>query len=174
MITVVTVSIPERRGRLLEAGSSLATQTYGPVPWLIRVEAPDVFGPAHVARQRNALLRAVETEWMAVLDDDDTFDPNYLEVMSQHLDGADVVYSYCRGYPHAFGEFDPGRLRQENYIDGEALIRTEALRSVGGYPENAVVEDWQAYLRLLDIGAQFVCVPEVLRTHGRAARNVTN
>jgi hypothetical protein len=165
MFTVVTVSIPERHEQLAEAGASLRAQTYGPVPWLVRVEEPDVFGPAHVARQRNALLPAVETPWMAVLDDDDLLDPTYLEVMAGHLEGADVVYSFCRGYPHASGEFDPDRLRVENYIDGEAVIRTEAVRAVGGYPVGPIVEDWLLWLALLDAGARFVCVPEVLRTH---------
>ena len=173
-VTAVTVSIPERHERLEIAGASLRAQTYGSVPWLVRVEQPDVFGVAHVARQRNALLKSVETEWIAVLDDDDTFDPNYLEVMAQHFDEADVVYSYCRGYQHAFGPFDPERLQTENYIDGEACIRTEALRAVGGYPVSDIVEDWQLWKIMVAAGCRFVCVPEVLRTHGRAERNITN
>jgi GT2 family glycosyltransferase len=178
--TVVTVSMPERHGLLAEAGESLRAQTIGRTPWLIRCEEPDRFGPEHVALQRNAILKAVETEWIAVLDDDDLFDEDYLEIMAEYTDGADVVYSDCRGYPHPKSEFfDPERLRTNNYIDGEACIRTEALRSVGGYPANHLVEDWQLWVKLLDIGARFVYVDKVIRTHrhgtlnGNAWRNVT-
>jgi hypothetical protein len=174
LFTAVTVSIPERHELLARAGASLRAQTYGPVPWIVRVEEPDRFGCEHVARQRNAILPAVQTEWIAVLDDDDTFDPEYLEVMARHVEGVDVVYSYCRGHAHSWGEFDAERLRSgDNYIDGEACIRTEALREAGGYPVNDVVEDWQLWLRFLDMGKRFVCVPQELRTHGRAQRNVT-
>lgn len=173
--TVVTVSIPERHELLAKAGASVRAQTIGPVPWLVRVEEPDRFGCEHVARQRNAILAAIETEWIAVLDDDDTFDPEYLELMAQHLDGADVVYSYCRGHPHSWGPFDAERLRSgDNYIDGEACIRTETLRRAGGYPVSHIVEDYLLWLKFLDMDARFVCVPQALRTHGRATRNVTN
>lgn len=167
-ITVVTVSIPERTLLLREAGESLQLQTYGPVPWLVRVEEPDHFGPEHVARQRNTLLKAVETPWMAVLDDDDTFDPNYLEVMSQNLEGADVVYSWCRA-PHLQSEFDPELLRRENYIDGECLIRTEALREIGGYPVGPRAEDYALWIRMLEAGMRFRCVPQALRDHRKVS-----
>lgn len=164
-VTAVTVSIPERHALLAEGGASLRAQTYGPVPWLIRVEEPDVWGPAHIARQRNILLTAVQTEWMAVLDDDDLLDPTYLERCAEHFDTADVIYSYCRGFAHPYGEFDPERLRRENYIDGECLLRTDLVREAGGYPANSTVEDWQLFKRLADMGARFVCIPEPLRTH---------
>jgi hypothetical protein len=164
-VTVVTVSVPERAELLAEAGGSLRAQTYGLVPWLIRVEQPDQWGPAHIARQRNALLRAVDTEWMAVLDDDDLLDPTYLERISEHFDTADVIYTYCRGFQHPHGPFDRARLLRENYIDGECLLRTQAVRDAGGYPANETVEDWQLFKRLSSMGARFVCIPEQLRTH---------
>lgn len=180
LFTVVTVSIPERAHLLPAAIESVRAQTYGPVPHLIRSEEPDVFGPAHVARQRNAIQRAVRTSYIAVLDDDDTFEPTYLERMAQEIEGWDpiqpaVVYSYCHGHSHAEGPFDPDRLQLENYIDGEAVINCGWLDLVGGYPVNEVVEDWQLYKRIHELGGQFVCVPERLRYHGRSGiRNVTN
>lgn len=163
--TVVTVSIPERHELLQEAAASLRAQTIGPVPWLLRIDQPEVFGPHHIATQRNILLKAVETPWIAVLDDDDLFDPEYLEIMADHLDGADVVYSFCRARGHVQSEFDPERLKRENYIDGEACIRTEALREVGGYPVNDVAEDIQLWHRLINRQAVFRCVPQELRDH---------
>jgi hypothetical protein len=174
-VTAVTVSIPERAHLLAEAGKSLRAQTYGLVPWLIRVEEPDEWGPAHIARQRNALLAAVDTEWMAVLDDDDLFDPTYLERVAEHFDDADVIYTYCRGRTHPHGPYDPERLQRENFIDGECLLRTELVREAGGYPANHMVEDWQLFRRLSGMGARFACIPEQLRDHRHGDwRTVTN
>jgi hypothetical protein len=159
-ITAVTVSIPERAHLLQEAGESLRAQTIGPVPWLIRVEEPDKFGSAHVAKQRNAILPAVETPWIAVLDDDDLFFPQYLETMAGHLNGADVVYSFCTS---------TGHLQQEGVIDGECCIRTAALRAVGGYPVGDIAEDHLLFEKMRAAGAVFRCVPEVLRDHRKLA-----
>ncbi len=174
-VTVVTVTIPERHALLHQAWTSLRLQTFGQVPWLVRCEEPDEWGPAHIAKQRNLLLAAVDTEWMAVLDDDDLFDPTYLERCSEFFDTADVIYTFCRGHEHPFGEFDRERLRHENYIDGECLLRTDLVRAAGGYPANTVVEDWQLFQRLADMGARFHCIPEVLRSHRHDGwRTVTN
>lgn len=177
MFTAVTVSIPERHESLARAGASLRAQTYGPVPWLVRVEEPPVFGVAHVVSQRRALLPAVQTPWMAVLDDDDTLAPTYLERVAEAIANdprAAVVYTFCCGHAHTEGAFDADRLQRENYIDGEAVISMEWLQRAGGYPDGPIVEDWQLWKRIDALGGRFVCVPERLRFHGRAARNVTN
>lgn len=175
-VTVVTVSIPERAHLLAQAGATIAVQTYGRVPWLIRVDDPGAhWGPRHIAHQRNRLLAAVDTEWMAVLDDDDLFEADYLRRCSEHFDEADVVYTYCYGRTHPEGPFDPERLRRENFIDGECLLRTELVREAGGYPVGDTVEDWELLKRLSGMGARFVCIPERLRHHRHGGwRTVTN
>lgn len=177
MFTVVTVSIPERHELLARACESVRAQTYGPVPHLIRIDEPGAtLSTQHVAQQRNALLPAVLTPFMAVLDDDDTFEPTYLErcaqAIAEHPD-ASVVYTYCHGHGHAEGPFDAERLKRENYIDGEAVIRVDDLHFIGGYPRNEIVEDWQVWKRFEELGLEFVCIPERLRYHGRAPRNIT-
>jgi hypothetical protein len=181
LFTVVTVSIPERHEQLTVAMRSVREQTYtGPVPHLIRIEEPDAFGTRHVTRQRDALLPAVQTPYIAVLDDDDYFEPTYLERMAEVIENAGdaiaVVYSYCHGHTHAEGPFDPERLQRENYIDGEAVISMGWLNRLGGYPEmrEGQVEDWQLWKDIVAAGGHFVCVPERLRYHGRAPlRNIT-
>lgn len=179
LFTVVTVSIPERRAFLDAAMASVVTQTYGPVPHLVRIEEPDQFGTQHVTRQRNALLPAVQTPWIAVLDDDDWFDPTYLERMAEAIETgpkhAAVAYSYCHGHAHAEGPFEPERLQRENYIDGEACISMAYLDTAGGYPDlpDGKVEDWALWKTIHGMGGEFICVPERLRFHGRAGRNIT-
>lgn len=182
LFTVITVSVPERRELLARAIDSVATQTYGSVPHLIRIEEPDLFGTQHVTRQRNAVLAAVTTPWIAVLDDDDYFEPTYLARMAQAIDSAArallapaVAYSYCHGHTHAEGPFDGERLQRENYIDGEACINLAWLNLAGGYPNlpDGKVEDWALWKTIYSMGGEFVCVPERLRFHGRAGRNIT-
>lgn len=178
LFTVVTVSVPDRRPLLLDAMHSVADQTYGPVPHLVRIEQPDEFGTRHVTRQRNALTGAVKTPWIAVLDDDDTFEPTYLERMAEAISrnpSVAVAYSYCHGHAHAEGPFDAARLQRENYIDGEACISVAWLKAAGGYRDlpQGKVEDWDLYKTIHGLGGEFVCVPERLRFHGRASRNIT-
>jgi hypothetical protein len=185
LFTCVTVSIPERHELLTRAMESVRNQSYGPVPHLIRIDEPGAtLSTQHVAMQRNALLPAIQTPWMAVLDDDDTFEPTYLERCAQAIEEsarvlqggrleAAVIYTYCHGHPHAEGPFDGERLQRENFIDGEAVISMQWLRAAGEYPVNSVVEDWQLYRKIHQMGGAFVCIPERLRYHGRAQRNVT-
>ena len=168
--TVVTVSMPSRHELLYEAYGSLRAQTIGPTPWLIRIDEPEVFGPRHIATQRNVILKSVETEWIAILDDDDLFDPDYLEIMAQNLDGADVAYSFCRDRGHPQLEFDPQLIRDDvGFIDGECCIRTEALRSVGGYPVSDVADDYMLWKLFLKKEMRFRSVPKALRRHRKGA-----
>ena len=164
--TVVTVSMPNRHELLQEAAASLRAQTIGATPWLIRIDEPEVFGARHIATQRNAILKSVETEWIAVLDDDDLFDPNYLEVMAEHLEDADMVYSFCRDRGHPQLEFDPQLIRDGvGFMDGECCIRTASLRAVGGYPVSDVADDFMLWEHFLREEMRFKCVPQVLRNH---------
>ena len=164
--TVITASIPERWELLQDARASVAAQTHQPDTHLIRINEPGKsFGYKHLGEQRNILLGAVTTEWVATLDDDDLLDPDYLETISQHVNGADVVYGWCRGRTHRRSSWDPALLRKENYICGVACVRTEAALSVGGWPADGRQEDWFMWQKLLDVGARFVCVERELWTH---------
>ena len=154
-----------------EAAASLFAQTIWPIPWLIRMDEPDRFGSAHLAMQLNTLLQSVETEFVAILDDDDLFDPNYLEEMAKHLDGADIIYSFCRARGHIQRDWDPTSsprlLRTENWIDGESVLRVSKIREVGGWPVQDVAQDWMLWQKMLDANAVFRCVPQELRDHRR-------
>jgi len=168
-ITVAIPSIPSRRHLLLEAIASVDAQTVQPATILVRVDDPgDGFGFAHLANQRNALLRAVETEWVATLDDDDLLDPDYLATMGAQLDGVDVAYGQCRGREHTRSStFDPDLLARENYICGVAVVRTSMALRVGGWPEDGTAEDWGMWKRIHAAGGRFSCVDRELWSHRR-------
>jgi hypothetical protein len=179
-ITVITASIPERRRRLAEAMESVQTQTSPVEAHLIRVQQPPLgaLSPAHAATQLNALLAAVDTEWVAPLGDDDIYLPYHVEKIQPHLgQDVDVVYSWAKyEYEHFrvdVSDWTPSqvarRLEQRNFIRSTITIRTELLRRVGGWSserrdgvfrETGVQwEDWDLLIRLARAGGRFRCVP---------------
>ena len=162
-ITVVTPALPGRLRFLMRAADSVARQTLPPAAHLVGVDH-ERRGSAAV---RNQLALAAETEWVALLDDDDYLYPQHLERLGQHVEEADVVYSWCDVEGRDWdpnSRFDPDRLYRENYIPITTLIRTELVRKLGGWRDSSQVthgfEDWDFWKRALDDGAVFRCVPE--------------
>lgn len=164
-VTAVVPSIPPRVGtHLPRALASVVRQTYA-------VDAISV----HVDRDRSGsavnrtrALKQVRTEWCALLDDDDEWLPDHIELLWRHAQQtrADLVYPWFTvpggfdPWPHREGQpFDREALRSENYIPITVLVRTELLRAVGGFtpkgpPENPC-DDWGTWDALLAAGAKF-------------------
>lgn len=180
MITVITATMPGREQVLLEAIGSVQAQIVKPHAHLIRsASPPEEWGPnpLHLAEQHNALLASVDTEWLAILDDDNIWYSHYLQVLSENLDGHDVVYCYADGpLPRMdVNEWSNQEivdyLGQSNFLDANALIRTSALRDVGGFPidfdwetgrfgdTRCTWDDWALWLRMAEAGKKFHCVP---------------
>jgi glycosyltransferase involved in cell wall biosynthesis len=173
-VTAVIPSIPPRADRLSRAIASVLAQT---APVAAISVAVDLDRRGAIATRNRAAV-GVETQWIATLDDDDEWFPEHIAalVACAEATGADVVYP---GYletrdgeplPHRddyrrFGlPFDADVLRDHSYIPVTSLMRTELVHKVGGwsYPEGSryEYEDWGLYLKLLDIGARFVHLPE--------------
>lgn len=153
---------------LAECLASVAAQTRQPEEQLICID----YEHRGTAQTLNRALAGVTSTWVAVLQDDDVFYSNHLEVLELNSGGADVVWPRCDSdWPvvNVDADFNPKLLRYSNYIPATALIRTELLREVGGWPD----EDWEdhgLWLRFLDIGARFRKVNETTwhyRYHGR-------
>lgn len=174
-LTVIVPTIPERSALLAEAVASLEAQTH-PVQWLVG-EDKDHHGPIATV---NALAGSVTTDWLFRLDDDDLVDPDHFAVLDPWLDGdADIVYSWCRieggndeHPPEQFqvrlqAEFGWEHLREANWIPASAAIRTDLWHELGGYRESDWTEheDWDFWVRALDAGARFRCVPAVTWTY---------
>lgn len=122
-----------------------------------------------LANMRNKLVDQVTTTWYLALDDDDVIYPTYVERVLPHFADADIVYTWCDknfDYPTDL-PFDGEALRQRNVIPATACIRTELLKEVGGYPTGVAHEDWGLWLKMLDVDARFVCVPERLWSYRR-------
>jgi glycosyltransferase involved in cell wall biosynthesis len=160
---VLTPTLPERKSLLEECKASVSAQTIA-CTHLIGVDS-DREGPGVV---RNQLAASSDADWFLPVDDDDLIDPDLLEVLSQHLDEADVIYPWCR--VEGLDEWTPNRLFRPdplltfNYIPVTALVRAELWRDVGGMRDEPF-EDWRLWQRCLGAGARFKCVDEVLWTY---------
>ena len=169
MISVITASLPSRAAMLAECVASIAVQTRPPIEHLVGVD----HARRGSAATRNILLTASSGTRVAVLDDDDVAYPHHLERLA--MADADIVYSYCdvEGRPGWTPNepFDAAALRDRNYIPITTLISAELLRDLGGWRDDVAHgwEDWDLWLRALDAGASFACVPETTwryRFHG--------
>lgn len=186
-IAVLTPSLPDRGELLAEAVASVRTQTYRPAAHAIAID----YENDGIGALLNRLAHSTDAEWLARLDDDDLLQPNHLEVLCSASKDADIVYSWCaveargdvpepdvltrnRWLPNQ--EFDEQRLRAGNYIPATTLVRRSLWAELDGWREDgwrfggdrddpAMTEDWDFWLRALDAGARFKCVPVVTWTY---------
>jgi len=133
---------------------------------------------AQYSAAKNDMLRSVDTEWMAVLNDDDNWLPHHVETILPHLDGADLVYTWeanNRKPRVDLSDYSAEQLTElfdrTNVLDGNLAIRTSVLRDVGGFPVDlgangyytnspARYEDWELWRRMVRAGhTRFRCVP---------------
>lgn len=162
-VTVITPSLPGREELLKECAASVQAQTVM-VKHRVQVDTAQQ-GPQLT---RNALAEKVTTEWLLPLDDDDLLDPNCVETLLAHSEGADIIYPFCRMQgrtdwcPNRL--FHPKRLFRMSFIPVTALIKTDLFRMLNGY-RLVQLEDWDLYQRAYLHGARFRCVPEVLWTY---------
>jgi hypothetical protein len=183
-VGVAIPSIPPRKEMLERAVRSVTAQTRSPdqISVVIDLHAQGA------SATRNRALDAIDTEWVAFLDDDDEFLPRHLEKLLVHAQrtGVDVVYPWFDGINTDFWRVpdeqenlvtpeglpwtphleDAFRNRIGNFIPITVLARTDLVKSVGGFidapgpVENPTGEDYSLWIRLLDFGATFAHLPE--------------
>jgi hypothetical protein len=154
-ITVITPSLPERASERGHAIASVIGQTLTPADHLLLIDHRREGG----SRPLSALAAAVQTEWTAILTDDDSYLPDYLENLWPLCEGADVVYSPpillgsspWEGYNEPF---DAGTLRVKSIVSHVALVRTELIARAGYWQQESGY-DWRFWVRCLDLGARF-------------------
>ena len=164
-ILVITPSLPEREAFRSECVASVVAQTLHPVMHVVGVDYERV-GVATMLNRLASIAKPAGRDWIAQLADDDLMYPHHLETLASRIDDADIIYSWCkvtgRGYWNPNSHFDADRLRRENYIPATTLIRTTLIEALGGWREGVHgFEDWDFWLRALDAGARFACIPTV-------------
>lgn len=125
-----------------------------------------------VSAARNAGIAALTSGYVAVLDGDDTYEPEFLDRTAALLDvHADTVAASSWLATFGVGQWvvrpTGGRLADflaRNACPAAALVRRAAWAQVGGYSADlrAGFEDWDFFLKLLELGGRIEIVPEPL------------
>lgn len=97
-----------------------------------------------ISENTNACLKIADGEWIALLDQDDLYEPNalyeFVKAMNEHPK-AELLYSDedkiddetgAHLTPHFKPDFSMARLHSDNYICHLIMIRTDLARRVGG------------------------------------------
>ena len=65
-------------------------------------------------------------------------------------------------------------LKKSDLLPGTSLLRTEAIRKLGGYKEAFLIEDWLLYLRLTEHGETLDYINQVMGTYRRHQNNFSS
>lgn len=174
-ITVCIPTIPPRADMLLRAVESVTDQTLPAAAISIAVDTEKEGAPA----TRDRALAAVDTPYVAFLDDDDRLLSQHLSKLAYEMERteADVVYPWFK----VVGGTDPFPNKKFKEWDSEHphvfpvtfLASTTVIRLVGGFSrdwaEDGMMdeegqragEDYRLILRLVELGAKIVHLPEV-------------
>lgn len=151
-----------------------------------------------VSRARNAALQAATAPYVAFLDADDYWFPEYLQRTLEHfarekhifvvVDGfvelpngfrrSSVPFYHSRQFECLFQldaatQFDFAL--EDNFISGFCVIPREALLKAGGFNTRLRWgEDWDLWLRVLKLGYAARLVTEPLRVYRRHPSNASN
>jgi glycosyltransferase involved in cell wall biosynthesis len=176
-ITVITPALPQRTHMLAEAVESLRAQTLQPARHLVAFDYGNV-GPG---RLMNQLVDAADTEWVAILPDDDLYDPDHLATHAQHFHDGSIILSWSRidgrDQQQYRGTFDPRMLaaRQDTGMRGVFTFKKNVWRMLGGFRES--MEDWDFLNRAVGEGIRMYPVYRetwTYRFHGGPADEDTN
>lgn len=121
---------------------------------------------SHGALAKNhALFQMARGDYIAYLDDDDIYRPNYLSAMMGHLKAhPKIVFLYCRcmyrdkktgkriwGNPFQrwMHGYSRAKLKRYNFIDTDCVVhRRELLDKVGGWNPDYYFDDYEFWLRI--------------------------
>jgi glycosyltransferase involved in cell wall biosynthesis len=139
---------------------------------------------AGLAAARNLAIGQSTGAYLCALDADDRLEPSYLSKAVPVLD-RDPSITFVSSWLRTFGEeswdWTPERcdlptLLWEDTVLTAALVRREAVLSVGGYDTSMPVqgdEDWDLWLTLVERGHRGVILPEVLFHYRRRAGSMS-
>jgi glycosyltransferase involved in cell wall biosynthesis len=131
-----------------------------------------------LASARNAGVRAASGDFVAFLDADNVYLPEFLEGLSElatarpdldivttdaYLELQGKVYGrYYRGKARFVGDDQRRGIIHQHFIFGNGAIRRAALLAVGGYDETVVAEDTELFTRMILGGSRVGLVDEPL------------
>ena len=145
----------------------------------------------HISIASNQAISLASGEYIALLDHDDFLWPNALfemvSLLQTHPD-ADLIYSdedkidadsdkFIHFSPYFKPDWSPHLLECINYITHFTIIRTELVRTAGGFDRHLIgAQDWDLFLRISEKTDKIYHVPTILyswRAHnGSTAKNI--
>ncbi len=159
-VSVITATLPDREKFLERAVTSVRRQTLRPDAHLIGVDYARRGGAA----MKTDLGFAVESKWIAILDDDDYFYPDHLAslVEAAETSHCDVAYSWCDvsgenpwlGYNQPF---NAELLKTTSIVSHNAIVRADLFVELGGF-KPVKGYDWLFWVAAHQVGARFTCI----------------
>ncbi len=128
----------------------------------------------HISVASNDALKLAKGEFIALLDHDDVLWPNAFYEVIKCLNAdkkIDFIYSdedkledgLVHDHPYNKPSFNESFLAGCNYITHLALIRTNLVRSIGGFRKGLEgAQDWDLFLRLLEKTNRVHHIPKIL------------
>lgn len=123
-------------------------------------------------RPKNEGILASTGEYIALLDSDNTYYPEHLQVLVDNIGNYDVAYGdrlvvdtiHNTRNLGVNSDFNALLLMERNYIDtSDVLIKKEAIFNVGGFDERyKKYVDWNLWVRLAKNGATFKHIPTII------------
>ena len=122
---------------------------------------------------KNKGILASKGEYIAFLDDDNTWRPDHLQALFNIIEREDVDGVYGDRYLHStdgtsgigiHAEFDPMLIMAKNYIDtSDILLKRDVLFDLGGFDESfKKYIDWNLWVRLVKANKRLKRVPLIL------------
>ena len=118
----------------------------------------------------NEMIKFAKYNWIALLDVDDKWLPNKLQIQIEYLDNFDIIGTKCRyfGESDAFPEMPSADISKFNFLQVNPIINSSVLlkRELCWWDKNYDgVEDYDLWLKLWREGKKFYNVDELQVMH---------
>lgn len=138
-VSIIIASIPPRFAGRSRAINSAVNQSMSADNIIVNID----FAKRGAAANRDMMLKAVDTKYVCVLDDDDWLMPHHVETLYSVAEqqAADLVYPWhitSNGYPSHLEMWRgvPWNNQNLHQVPITWMARTSSLRKIGGFSHN--------------------------------------
>lgn len=166
-ISVIIASIPGRKEYLQRAINSVMSQSLMPDKIIIGIDN-DRLG---AARNRDRCIESCDTDYIAILDDDDFLLPNHIEILFNTIknNDADLVYpswmieqGFISHLDHIMGK--PWNNNEIHQVPITWMAKTSSILEVGGFSKNFEVMENNFDEHGHRIGEDFIMIKKLVNS----------